>query len=83
MALLSTIKCKQCHKTRSVSHRSRDGIPLICEDCESLNQDCKRTKHLDKLSLLTIDQRIKKIEEYIYDNHGKSDDVIDMFRMIG
>lgn len=66
MALLTQLFCPQCQKPKIVSHNS--GVfPRICSDCMSENNNNSKSKHLNKLSELSIEERLTKIEEWIYD----------------
>jgi len=68
MALLTTIKCRSCSKTKHVSYNPSDGAPSICDQCEAEEKAKIKTKYLEKLSFKTLEQRVRLIEEYIYDN---------------
>ena len=67
MALITTIKCFQCGERKDVTHSARD-YPTICSDCENYNINKKRKDHLDELSKLTLAQRVRKIEERLYND---------------
>lgn len=66
MAVLSTIQCQQCDKAKDVMH-SPMVVPRICHECTAINRDAARQAHFAELDKLTDQERIRKIEEWIYD----------------
>lgn len=67
MAVLSSITCEKCGVTTHVSHSPADPPPKICGACVGINLAAKRKAHLDALAVLPIEERLRKIEEWIYD----------------
>ena len=67
MAIRSTIYCFECGETKDVVHSLRGGPPTICNECREWNEKNEKEKHLNALKQLPIEERIAKIEEWIYD----------------
>ena len=66
MAIDIEIKCSQCNKKKQV-WCSVSSIPDICDDCSAENENKKRKKCFQELDKLSIQKRVRKIEEWIYD----------------
>lgn len=67
MAWNETIRCRQCKQMRHVICGPDSSIRTICHDCENKNADKKKIEHLEKLAVLTMEERISRIEELLYD----------------
>jgi hypothetical protein len=65
MALCMTYTCKKCLTTGYwiVNHNYHD----VCPQCIATEIEQKRTMHLVALRSLPLEDRISKIEEWIYD----------------
>jgi len=71
MAFRCEIYCSVCGEAKTVIC-STDSFPSsICRDCKNAEEAKKKKEHLDRLSTLTIEERIQKIEEWMYE-HGKT-----------
>lgn len=67
MAYLRYIKCKGCGNERQVAVNSGMPTPDLCNECQKKNNDIKRRTYFHGLDGLTIEERLRKIEEWIYD----------------
>jgi len=67
MAYTETIICKECKKEATVLCQAGKADPTICESCTQKAIRAKRILYLGNLEKLTIEARIRKIEEWIYD----------------
>lgn len=66
MAIIRRITCAQCHESKEVWCAPSD-YSTICHECIELDIDRTRRLHLAELVSLTLEERIAKIEEWIYD----------------
>lgn len=67
MAILSQITCERCRTTTHVSHSPADPAPTVCEPCRGKEAASKRDQHLAQLAALPLEERIARIEAWIYD----------------
>ena len=67
MALTVDILCKFCGKTERISIPSGGLTPTVCCNCRKRFRDRKKREHFGGLDALTIEERLRKIEEWIYD----------------
>lgn len=67
MAILSKITCEQCSVTTHVSHSPADPAPKLCGACQGKNAEEKRRQALDRLAALPVEERLRRIEAWIYD----------------
>ena len=71
MALISTVNCKQCGETkREVNSLSPHAS--ICNSCIQENEDRDRRVYLAGLKGLTMEERLDKIEEALYDLNAEN-----------
>jgi hypothetical protein len=66
MALIYHIICSVCGKAKDVL-ASANSYLNICNECQKKQDDIKRQAWLFERSRLSIEERIRKIEEWIYD----------------
>jgi len=66
MAQMSTIHCTSCGKSKEVNYSSGSPPPSICSDCKEAEEAAKKEKHLTELSALPIEERLAKIEKWMY-----------------
>jgi hypothetical protein len=66
MAVIHHITCSVCGKAKDVS-ASASSYPNTCNECQKKQDDIKRQTWLLERSRLSIEERIRKIEEWIYD----------------
>lgn len=69
MALRMTIRCNNCEGLKVESVAANKPRPDLCFDCRMLKARLDRIEWLDDLKELSIEQRLEKIEEWIYDSH--------------
>jgi hypothetical protein len=67
MALLSRIKCERCEETADVMHSPSDAKPKICERCRVKEATTVRDQYLADLAALPLEERLRRIEAWIYD----------------
>ena len=65
MAYMTTTMCSKCGEKATVIV-SNGVTPHLCPDCEYKKAKAKSTLHFDKLDKLTLEQRIRKIENWMY-----------------
>ena len=74
MALSTMIVCHECGKEKSVIHSA--GIaPLICSDCKAKKFNEKKREALGVLSKLPLEERVRRIEEWIFDHENRNPDL--------
>lgn len=67
MALLVTGVCQNCSRQFKTTIGSGRMRPSVCPECKSEEADQKRNQHLNELASLTVEQRLRKLEEWVYD----------------
>jgi len=67
MAIVLDFTCKVCGRNDQTAVGSGRPAPTICNACQKLEDDCKRREHFHGLDGLTLEERIRRIEEWIYD----------------
>lgn len=67
MARIRTIVCIACGREDMIAVNSGIPDPIVCNACKKLENDCKRREHFHGLDGLTIEERLRKIEKWIYD----------------
>ena len=67
MAVVSQITCERCGKTTHASHSPADAKPKICGPCRGKEATSKRDRHFAELDALPIEERLRRIEAWIYD----------------
>ena len=63
MVCLGTKICTECHKEYQGNYHSSDSV---CGDCKQAKEDKARKEHFNALNKLSIDARLRKVEEWIY-----------------
>jgi len=71
MALTSLIVCKKCRQEKSVVHPASRQPGEVCGDCLVETGEEKKQAHLAELAALPIKERIRRIEEWIYDHNRR------------
>jgi len=66
MAIITTMFCGVCKETKPTSVGSSQATPMICCSCAKKIADEKRRLHFHGLDGLTIEERLRKVEEWIY-----------------
>lgn len=77
MAYIDTIFCTRCQERRQVLCSANKALPSLCDRCKQLEEDEKYKKHCEHLDSLTIEERVRKIENWIY-NYKPYDNPFDM-----
>lgn len=67
MAVLSRITCEQCGVTTEVNHSPAAPAPKICGSCRAKDAGSKRDQHFAELGTLSVEERLRRVEEWIYD----------------
>lgn len=71
MAVVSHITCGQCGVNAHVSHGSGKPPPKLCGLCERKNAEDQKDAALAELAALPTDERLRRIEAWIYDHSHK------------
>ena len=64
---LEAIYCPVCHQTKTVGVVAGEPHPGICNDCKLAAQQEEKRKELDPLKLMSVEDRLSRIEEVLYD----------------
>lgn len=66
MAYVTNWVCRVCRKSQ------HSAVPknLTCYDCKKKDDDRKRKEHFMRLDAFTIEERIREIEEWIYEHRN-------------
>lgn len=67
MAVLSSIKCEACGTNTHVSHRPDDAPPKACHQCACKAAEKTREQALNEIAALPLEERLRRIEAWIYD----------------
>lgn len=67
MAIITNIVCKQCGEKKEVWYSPATYPPRVCGDCTRKEEQEKREAHFQQLDTLSLEDRIRKIERWIYD----------------
>lgn len=67
MAVLSQITCEACGAKKDVWHSPSDPRPRVCATCEDKRLTAAREEHFAKLDALTLEERLRRVEGWIYD----------------
>ena len=69
MALIEEIHCAECTQVKPATCRGGVASP-ICVDCAATQASTKREAHLAELENLPLEERIRRIEKWVYDYHS-------------
>jgi len=72
MAVFRRIHCPQCNQEKEVM-TSANNLPSICSDCKRANQKAEREEYFAKLDKLSTEERLRLVEEWIYDHPRVAD----------
>lgn len=67
MALIASFTCNVCNKERSECIGAGAPPRTVCSGCLKLESDRKRREHFYGLDGLTVEERMRNIEKWIYD----------------
>ena len=59
--------CVVCGRKGQIAVSSGCVAPSLCTGCKKLESDCTRREHFHGLDGLTVEERLRKIERWIYD----------------
>lgn len=65
MAVISHIICEVCKQDREVNHSGRIP-PKVCDSCLALQTKDKEQAHFAHLDSLSLEERVRRIEKWIY-----------------
>jgi len=65
MAIMRTVYCTRCRHTVQEARESGD-YNSECNRCRAETAEYKRRKHFRELERLSIESRVRRIEEWIY-----------------
>ena len=74
MAHVTDIFCTRCNKLKQVVRTAENQSLTICGQCQQELSDMKKEDALKMLTKLTVEERLKRVEEFIYmhsQNHPK------------
>ena len=66
-------ECEKCGKPGSVSYPSDEPKPDVCDLCITIGDNTEKAQYLMALKNLPLEERIAKIEEWIYDGNRHCD----------
>jgi len=67
MAYVTNWNCKKCGKHQHSSEPTHG----MCYDCNTAMKDRERREYFGRLNALTLEERIREIEEWIHDHKKK------------
>ena len=68
MALVTTIFCRECGRKRQVTLPCGTSVTEICNECSLKAKDKARREWLAGREGLLLEERIREIEEFMYDH---------------
>ncbi len=71
MAYVISIYCRGCNTSKQVTVGSGNPLPDLCHKCAKEKADEAEREHFHGLDGLTIEERIRRVEKWIY-NHKHS-----------
>ncbi len=66
MAVIVDCTCIKCRKRWRGATGSGMPAPTLCGECEKEEKDIERREYFGALDGLTLEERVRKIEEWIY-----------------
>ena len=80
MARVEHFVCSACNQPKSgLAAVGIPKIPRVCSGCQAKLDDAERTAHLEILKELSIEERLAKIEAWIYDFKVPTDPMRTLF----
>ena len=67
MAYMTNIHCMECGENKTVAVGAGQVPELICGACQGLKDAERREEYFASLDKLPLEERIRKIEEWIYE----------------
>lgn len=68
MAFVTTIFCKECGEERECTFPAGQATPHICNSCSTKAKDKTRRAWLAGREGLSLEERIREIEKFMYDH---------------
>jgi len=68
MAYVIRFLCRVCGEEKEEAISSGSAAPCICNACTSKKKDRERVIHFNNLDHLSIEERLRRVEEWIYDH---------------
>lgn len=78
MAYMREVVCQQCHNKYGEVSPPEWPYVHICPACTQIKKDADKKAHFDQLDALTVEERLRRIEEWIY-NYKPPINVRDVF----
>lgn len=66
--LSATIFCTECKEEKIMMYASGEVEPSVCHDCTFKESEKKKQKSLLELKCLSVEERLVRIETWIYDH---------------
>lgn len=66
MAYQTMIFCTECSQSKQAIASADNPAPIVCSECRIRIESERREKYFAELDKLTVEERIRKIEEWIY-----------------
>ena len=82
MAITTIITCEQCGKEKHVTHSVND-YRRICHDCEQKNEEEALNIYLAKCAKKPLEERVRDIEEQLYNRRNSDRTGFGMNNLIG
>lgn len=67
MAIITQFECEKCGQVKRTSTSVLGSFPTTCFECDLEEGISHKNKFLDELSALSVERRLRLIEEWIYD----------------
>ncbi len=67
MALVVEIDCGICGRHETTTISSGGVRPEICSGCQKATEDSLRMRHFQGLDAMAINDRLRRVEKWIYD----------------
>lgn len=65
MAISKFITCVQCGEKKHIWYRPGD-VPMVCGDCKEKEDKEREARHFAELDKLTLEERLRRVEKWIY-----------------
>jgi len=73
MALVVEFVCSKCNKHSQMAIGCGSPTPTVCNSCNRIQSERLRRQYFSGLDGLTIEERLRNIEEWIYDYRPPKD----------
>ena len=79
MALLRTITCTVCGKEKTIAVTHTNFGRTVCNSCLASMEADNRQRYFDVLDTMSIHERVRAIEKWIYDYKPSTNLMFDKF----